>query len=280
MLPAKAALLCAMALLGSVQPGSAASLEVRYSPDIGDYALGLLKLGLRKSETPYNLTAADGDITQLRNIALLKSGNLTVGWFGTSLELEATLLPVRIPMMRGLLGHRICIIAKGTQERFSSIRTIDEFRSKTIGQGSKWPDVRILESAGFTVETAPYTHLFRMTAAGRFDCFLRGVAEAPAEVVNRPEGTELAVERDLMIVYPYAALFFVSPRSPEVAAAIEEGLRAAYDDGSFLAYFNNHPSIQDVLSNVQLDTRRRFKLQNPHISPETLAIDDRFWHGM
>ncbi|CTQ55221.1 hypothetical protein LP7551_03762 [Roseibium album] len=275
---ARCALLYAMALLGSAQLCAATTLEVRYSPDIGDYALGLLELGLSKSDVPYELIPADGGITQARNIALLKSGDLTVGWFGTSRELEATLLPVRLPLMRGLLGHRICIIAKGTQDRFSPIRTLEDFRKKLIGQGADWPDVRILEGAGFTVKTAPYSSLFGMAAAERFDCFLRGVTEAHAEVVNRSEGSELAVERDLMIVYPYAALFFVSPKRPEAAAAIEQGLRAAYNDDSFMAYFNTHPTIRDVFSNVQLDTRRRFELPNPNMSAETLAIDDRFWH--
>jgi hypothetical protein len=276
---AKCALLFAVALLGSIQLCVAAPLVVRYSPDIGAYALGLLELSLSKSEKPYELIPSDGGITQARNVALLKSGDLTVGWFGTSRELEATLLPVRFPLMRGLLGHRICIIAKGTQDRFSSIRTIEDFRKKLIGQGADWPDVRILEGADFTVKTAPYSSLFRMTAAGRFDCFLRGVTEAHAEVVNRSEGTELAVESDLMIVYPYAALFFVSASQPEVATAIEQGLRIAYDDDSFMTYFNNHPTIRDVFSNVQLDARRRFALQNPNMSAETLAIDDRFWHS-
>lgn len=276
---AKHALLFAIAILSSVQLSVAAPLVVRYSPDIGAYALGLLELGLSKSETSYELIPAEDGITQARNVTMLKSGDLTVGWFGTSRELEATLLPVRVPLMRGLLGHRICIIAEGTQDRFSSIRTLDDFRRKLIGQGADWPDVRILEGGGFAVKTAPYASLFRMTAAGRFDCFLRGVTEAHAEIASRPEGPELAVESDLMIVYPYAALFFVSPKQPEVAAAIEKGLRAAYDDGSFMTYFDGHPTIQDVFSNVQLDTRRVFTLPNPNMSAETLTIDDRFWRS-
>jgi hypothetical protein len=276
---AKYALFSALALLGSVQLCAATPLKVRYSPDIGDYALGLLELGLSKSDTPYELIPADGGITQARNVAMLKSGDLTVGWFGTSRELEATLLPVRLPLMRGLLGHRICIIPKGTQDRFSSIQTLEDFLGKLIGQGADWPDVRILEGAGFTVKTASYSSLFRMTAAGRFDCFLRGVTEAHAEVANRPEGSELAVESDLMIVYPYAAMFFVSPNHPEVATAIEQGLRTAYDDDSFMTYFNNHPTIREVFSNAQLDTRHRFELPNPNMSAETLSIDDRFWHS-
>ena len=86
-------------------------------------------------------------------------------------------LPVRVPTRRGLLGFRLLLIRRQRQSEFRNIRSLDELRRFSIGQGFAWSDAEILRSQGLRVETGSYEGLFRMLAAGRFDCYPRGINE-------------------------------------------------------------------------------------------------------
>ncbi|MCX4029761.1 hypothetical protein H0A36_18915 [Endozoicomonas sp. SM1973] len=59
-------------------------------------------------------------MTQSR--AFLSLGRqLDVVWSMTSIERETLFTPVRIPLLKGLLGHRIFIIRNGEEQRFEGI---------------------------------------------------------------------------------------------------------------------------------------------------------------
>jgi protein-disulfide isomerase len=51
----------------------------------------------------------------------------------------------------------------------------------------------------------------------------------------------LVIDQHLLIRYPFAEFFFVSPESPKLAKAIQTGLERAYADGSFMAFFRRTP---------------------------------------
>lgn len=146
--------------------------------------------------------------------------------------------PIRIPVVRGLIGYRVCIIDRRRQDAFSAVGSLADFRRMTIGQGTGWSDVTVLQAAGFAIATSSYDTLFAMTERGRIDCFLGGITEAADEVAQRgAEHPNLAVETDLLLVYPFASFLFVARGNAALATALETGLRKAYDDGAFMAYF-------------------------------------------
>ena len=137
----------------------------------------------------------------------------------------------------------------------------------------------VLEAAGFTVSTASYESLLAMTERGRIDCFLRAVNEALDEVTqHKPRHPRIAVESDLLLVYPFASFFFVSKDNAELGEALENGLRRAYDDGAFIAHFNSHPMIRAIFAEGRFELRRRFHILNPLMTEETLSIPTRYWH--
>ena len=241
-----------------------------------DYALTLIELALKESGREYTLKPTDDEMSQTRAARELELGNIDFIWTGTSAEYERRLHAVRVPVLRGLEGYRVCIIKPDRQPTFKAVQTLADLETLTIGQDPGWSDVAILEASGFQIVKAPYELLFGMVAGDRFDCFLRGAHEAPGEVAKHPG---LAVESELLIVYPFASFFFVNKTDAALAEALETGMKKAYEDGSFMAHFNNHPAIKAIFEQAQIEKRRRFDIPNHLLTAETMAIPDQYWEG-
>jgi hypothetical protein len=255
-----------------------AAFKSRYAPT--EYPIDLLKFVLNKSGVPYTFTFADvGVMSQAREIALLKDNDrINIGWFGTSADLERDLVPIRFPIWRGLLGHRVFIINKDKQALFDQVNTLEDLKHFTGEQGLGWSDVAILNNAGLHQNESPYDTIFAKINAGRSDYFARGVTEAFREVETIGKNfPNLVVERHVLLVYPFAAFFFTNNQNPELAKAIEDGFRKAYADGSFLKFFYAHPTIKTVLAKANFTKRVRIDIPNPLLTPETLAIPQQFW---
>lgn len=241
------------------------------------YPLGLLKLALSYSDTQYTYKKTSELLTQGKQVNEVKSGGMDVAWLGTSQQLEQELLPIRIPVYRGLLGHRIFIIRAGDQARFDNITTLAQLKQVPLGQGRFWADAGILKAAGFNVVTATkYDGLFYMLDGGRFDAFPRGVHE-PWSELKQFNNLPLTTEQKLMVIYPMPMYFFVNKNNKALAAEIRNGLEKAIADGSFEQYFFNNPMIQDVLQKAHLKQRRAFRINNPDLSPETPLDRQELW---
>jgi len=241
-----------------------------------NYALGLIELALRESGRDDVLQPTAEEFSQTRAARELELGNIDFIWTGTSADYEQRFRAIPIPVMRGLDGYRICIIDPAQQPAFSAVKTLADLQLLTIGQDPGWSDVKVLNAAGFAVVTGAYESLFDMVERHRFDCFLRGVHEAPAEVAKHPG---LAVESDLLIVYPFTSFFFVNKGDTKLAEDLEKGLKKAYEDGSFMAYFKNHPAIKAIFEQARIDRRRRFEIPNPLLTEATRAIPAAYWEG-
>jgi hypothetical protein len=278
---------CAFAFLGALTVMVCAAFQAHADPQIlhypkrpdsprWDYARSLVELALKESGRDYVLEPTEEEMSQSRAARELELGNIDFIWTGTSADYEERFRAVRVPVLRGLDGYRICVINPNRQAVFSAVQTRADLQQLTIGQDGGWADVKILEAAGFKVVTAPYESLFNMVERERFDCFLRGAHEAPSEVAKHPG---LAVERDLLIVYPFTSFFFVNKSNAALAEALEAGLKKAYEDGSFMAHFNAHPAIKAIFEDAQIAHRRRFDIPNPFLTEATKSIPAEYWQG-
>lgn len=241
------------------------------------YSFGIIQRALALSEHEWRYEKVEGEISQARTIEMVKSGKLDVMWAATDQTMEDTLLPVRIPLLKGLLGYRILIINSGNQARFDSVRTWDDLTKLTMGQGSTWADTMILRHNGVEVVAAnKYESLFHMVDGGRFDAFPRGVQEPWAEMASHPD-LELSVERNLMLIYKMPFYLFVSPDNVELANELETGLRKMIADGSFHQYFMNDPTVQDVMNKSNIKHRLSFQLDNPTLPAKTPVDEAELW---
>ncbi|AWB67147.1 diguanylate cyclase [Saccharobesus litoralis] len=240
------------------------------------YHTDLLKF-LFKDSTKYELVPNSGPLTESRQHAELNSGELTVAAFAAGVDIEQRLLPIRIPILKGLLGHRIFIIRDGEQHRFSGIGSFSDLTRFKAGQGKFWSDTKILLSAGIpTVATNKYNNLFYMLEGGRFDYFPRAVHEPFSEISSRRE-LNLAVEPDIMLVYPLPLYLFVGQQNTELAQDIHTLLETAIADGSFDEFFFSYPLIVELLKKANLKNRKVFRVDNPHLPAETPLQRKEFW---
>src|SRR5690606_6345513 len=119
--------LCLAVLLTFSQVSvSAETLRILYEEgfdSIGDYCMGALKLALSQIDHDYQISVAEGDRTSARAMEDVREGELSLIWGSTNPNVEEMLLPIRIPLYKGLLGYRIFIIREGDQARFDNVRT-------------------------------------------------------------------------------------------------------------------------------------------------------------
>ena len=241
------------------------------------YPVQLLMLALREAHSSYELRPHPVFMLQVRAMREVEQGSgLDIVWTMTSKEREQALLPIRIPIDRGLLGWRLLLVEPSAGARFAHVGSLEQLKALRGGQGADWPDTTILRDAGLVVdESARYGDLFQKLAAGRIDYFPRSVQEIWGELDNhRDQG--FVIEPTLALHYPTAMYFFVNKQRTELAADIRKGLDKALRDGSFQALFMQH--FGEILKRSKLDRRRVLEMRNPLLPPETPLGDARLWY--
>ncbi|XOV77922.1 MAG: diguanylate cyclase [Aestuariibacter sp.] len=241
--------------------------------------VSLLELGFENSHNSqrYQLQANRDPVNEARKIQMLKDGQLDIVWMGTQKQYEDELYPIRIPILKGMLGHRIFIIRQGEQASFNAISSFENLRSIPVGQGKFWGDTGVLKHAGMNVvDPVKYESLFHMLEGGRFDYFPRALHEPWSEVANRGE-LNLTIEARHLLIYPFALYFFVSKDNQALGELIHDGLRRAIDKGSYDTAFYQHPVIKETLQRSKLAKRIVHRLDNPNMSHLTPVHDKSLW---
>lgn len=262
-----------------VADASAATLRVMQgSHPLDEYAVGALRVAVAELDTPYEVEVTRDQMTQTRVIEQLRANKLDVMWLASSQDAEQTLLPIRFPLLKGLLGYRVCIINPNNQNKFASVRTMEDLRELTFGQGYGWPDVETLRANGLQViVTSKYENLFYMVEGGRFDGFPRGVLEPWVELKSRQD-LGLTVDSNVLLIYRLPFYLFVSPDNTKLARELHEGFERALANGNFDRYFYGHEMIKSALERAKLDERKAvFELKNPTLSKETPLERKDYW---
>lgn len=266
--------------ISSINLAAQTSLVVK---DVADpkemLLLDILKLVIKKSgnEGNYQFDGRELVITEARLASMVRDGELSVMWAGIQQSYEEDLLPIRIPVLKGLLGHRIFIIRKGDQSKFDQVTTLEQLKQIPLGQGRFWGDTAILKHNNLNVvDPVKYQSLVYMLEGGRFDFFPRAVYEPWAEVKNFKE-LDLTVEKSILLIYPFGMYYYVKKGNEQLAADIRQGFENAWADGSYDELFFNHPMIRDALSNANLGARKVFRLENPFLPEKTPISEQKLW---
>lgn len=259
-----------------VYPAFESPADSRYSD-----LLEILKTALTKTVAeygPYSLQPSTSGMNEARAFAELlnPSGVVNIAWSGTSVQKEREYRALRIPLRKGILGYRVALISKNRQADIDRIRTVDDLRKLRVGQGIGWGDVAIYETNGIRVYTAGYENLFKMVAANRIDIFPRGINEVFHEYAARHRDIpDLAVEKHLLIYYPWPYYFFFNKADTLLAKRVEAGIRKMMKDGSFDAIFMKYNSA--ALLKADLKNRRIIRIKNPDLPKETPLADSSLW---
>lgn len=245
-----------------------------------DDLIEILRTALERTAAeagPFELAPSALEMNEARYLGALKQGQLiNIAWSSTSIDKERELLPLRIPLRKGLLGYRIALIARAQQARVDQIHSLDDLRRFSVGQGIGWGDVKLYQAAGVKVTQAGYDKLFRMLTLGRFDLFPRGVTEAYAEYALRaPDDPSLTVEKNLLLYYPWPYYFFFNHKDGALKQRVESGIRMMLRDGSFDTLFKKYNG--KAIEQANLKGRRMIVLPNPMLPKETPLGEAGLW---
>lgn len=265
-------------------PAVAQPQAIQYFPvgPIYEYRWKLLELALahapaKTADEPTRLVPYADDVTQNRGMHLLQTGDIDVIALGTNAEREAKMLPIKIDILRGIVGFRVFVIRAFDQARIAGMDEQALRKELTFGLNSQWADLPIMRANGFTVETSSsYENLFGMLVAKRFDAFPRGLNEAGRELDERRLAyPQLAVERTKALYFPYPVYFWVNKDNTALAQRIERGLTAALADGSFRKLFETYHATEIAL--LAKEKRQVIRLSNPVLPAGTVAPDTHWW---
>ncbi len=245
------------------------------------YFSGLLIQILDRTRAEYGpceLTYTTKVLTRMRSAVLVdRNQGVDLFWGATTVERETLLQPIPVPLLKGLMGYRVLLIRPEDQARFSAVKTLEDLQKLRAGQGTDWPDTTIFMTNGIEVITSTnYEALYKMLAAGRFDFLPRGANQILSELRHNA-GIDIAVERELVLVYPAPLYFFVDRENTRLAERISKGLQAMIDDGSFDQYFYAHPLIREALAELRLHERRPIYLHNPLVPEGAPATPLDYW---
>ena len=191
------------------------------------------------------------------------------------------LLPVRIPVLRGLLGHRLFLVHRPDLDRFSRINTLAELSQVSIGSVKHWVDTTIMQAAGLSVVTGTtYDGLFKMMQAHRFETLTRGVHQIDSEMaaIEADPANDIVVEPHLLLHYHLPVYFWFSrdEGGQRRAERVQAGLTAMAADGSLERMFEAR--FGAVIRKYDVAHRTIIELPNPLLSPEDPVDDTRFWY--
>ncbi|SFD76814.1 hypothetical protein [Pseudoalteromonas denitrificans] len=271
----------AKALTQPLTVNYASSQLLENSPQ--NYYIDVLILALEKSADKFGdfkLNEKTLETHQGRTLNLLEQGkDIDVVWSMTSIEREQRFSTIYIPLVKGLMGHRIGIIRKNEQYKFKDINNLNKLKKVFIGQGIDWPDTKILKSNGFKIVQGAGANLLSMLEIKRFDYFPRGIHEPWLEIVDNKN---LVVEQTLLLKYPAPVYFFININNKILTERLKFGLHKAIQDGSFDKLFNSHEMTSTAIKKANIPQRRLFELENPLLSPKTKSIltDNNLWFSV
>ena len=240
-----------------------------------NFGLKVLNLALSKVNKKYKVIGSTPQsINEARGELLVINGYLDLEIVSTTLQRESSMIPIKIPIYRGLLGLRLLLIRSELKDKFAQVNSLEKLRKFVGGHGAHWKDLPVYAANDLKVITSPqYQNLFKMLHRGRFDYFLRGVSEIWGELSYH--GDDFAIVDDVMFFYPHPVYFFVGKHRPELAVDIEKGMRIALADGSYLKLFQS--SFDEIIRRANLKYRKLIVLKNPVVSNLKTPIDTSWW---
>jgi hypothetical protein len=240
------------------------------------YEAKLVRLALERTEQrfgPFEL-AVDRQLRSQERLARDITNDQTVhilsgpGWSSSAPDPTGIdMRVIQVPLAKGLLGYRQCIIRRQDETTFASIDSLSALKTFSVGLGDDWLDKDIFDHNGFTTVEAPdIEKLYYMLKRGRFDCLPLGIGEAEGSLAEHNAEGELMIADDLLFFYPLPVLVQVGGRDSELAQRIEQGLALMQQDGSFDAVFWAHQG--GTIEQIRSPGNRVFRLHNPYIADE------------
>lgn len=218
--------------------------------------------------------------TEQRNLYETQEGRIHISLLPTtperlSLLRQGKLRMVPIPLERGLLGWRACFVLRQDADKLKGIRTIDDLRRLTLGQGHNWWDAQVYRHAGITTREVPTWrdgHFARQMQAQQIDAFPMGLEESlnfflPHFQKRYPD---LVLDQHLLLHYPWYRVLWVSAHAQADAlfTALNTGFERLVKSGRFEQLWQQ---LRPTVPAAAWRQRHVISLNNPWYDPELIA---------
>lgn len=242
-----------------------------------DYVVDTLKHALSYSPNKnYQLKFFSQNLPKFRvfnNIA--SNGGIHIIAAGGTIDREELLQPIWFPIVKGLFGWRIPLVAKGNNDLFKNELSPQDFRKFRVGQLHSWSDTKVLESNDLPIEKGSHFQgLFQMLAANRFDYFPRSIIEIEDDFDDH-KNLNIAIDKHILLHYPTAYFFYVNKNNKTLAKDVTYGLEQSLKDGSFERLFMQY--YGDIVTRITNENRRVYQLKNPFLPKKTPLHRKELW---
>jgi hypothetical protein len=279
-----ASIILVMVLLCFCAATNAATWVVTYPGSLYDgderhkYPEALLKLALEKTGVRYTMVASQRIKYQSKALRKLRENiEVNVVWSTTDRQREDDLLPIRIPIAKGLIGWRVMLTHKNKPFYRKELTSLGDLLVYAPVQGIDWPDTKILQANGFNVLGAQNrSEAASLLSRQQADFYPLSVIEALTELRQEGADPDIRLKEGIALQYRAAMYFFVNKRNVTLARLIEVGLERAIEDGSFDELFYEYHG--DMLERLALDKITYFELDNPLLPIKTPVSESKYWY--
>ena len=246
----------------------AKELEIRFpviadQSGTSDFYYDLLKTSLEDEGHSPKITKLE--LPQMRIKQYLEDGDIDLFWLVESKERNEKYLPIEVGLTQGLIGKRILLIRKGTQQDFKNVKSIEDFRSlKKVGAfGKNWFDVKVWKhnNLSYKEQDGNWKVIYSKLGAGRdFDYFSRGLNEIVAESKTN---NNLEIEKNLALIYDRDFRFYMpkTKRSSALFPIISASLKKAQRQGTIDKLVKRHWAKD--FESLNYDNRTKIHLATP-----------------
>ncbi|MBU2881050.1 transporter substrate-binding domain-containing protein [Psychrosphaera sp. B3R10] len=245
-----------------------------YNWEVIDAALEASKIKYGRSKVKITGSAIPN---HQRLKSLVQGRFLNVAMSLTNQEWEDSVIPIRIPIRRGIFSYRLLMINKDKKETFKRISTVNRLKEMRVGVRKSWTTRIILKHLNFnTVDAFSYDAVFAMLDKGRFDYIPRGINEIYYELkVREKDLPNIMIEPDIALYIPSPYYIFVSPKTPRIAERLEYGLDKMVKNGKLNEIFTKH--YGKYIERAQIHKKRIIQIGNPLLPIETPLHDSDLW---
>ncbi|MBF7072492.1 amino acid ABC transporter substrate-binding protein [Glaciecola sp. MH2013] len=244
-----------------------------------EYPEAVLKLALEKTGVRFEMRASERLKYQAKALRQLRENiQVNVVWSMTDRQREDELLPIRIPIAKGLIGWRVLLTHQDKPFFRKKIDSLADLQVYSAVQGLDWPDTKILQANGFNVLAAQnHTESSQLISRKQADFYPRSVIEVLPELNALNADPDVKLKNGIALHYKAAMYFFVNKKNVTLARVIEVGLQRAIEDGSFDALFYEYHG--NMLTTLALEDMQHFELENPLLPINTPIFEEAYWYS-
>lgn len=185
-----------------------------------------------------------------------------------SIEEDPNLTVIPFPIMRGVVGYRVCFSHPDLSGKLNNVDGIDSLKDLMFGVGEEWFDKEIMNFNDLKNTSVGYyflvnqqiNSLYEMAALKRIDIFCRGINEVIQEYDRHPAIKKLVLNKSFALRYDMPFFLYVHNENQALKERLFKGLDIIFNNGVFDKLWKSE--FQKSIDFVEMDKRKVIPIRN------------------